>query len=124
MGGFLFNKCLTVAGFLHVFSNASKDVYKVLTNWDTLYKQLKIIEPLVTNKDKLRKFVHTCVRPSPHSARAFNVTAPNLYDKRWGEVFKFCHWLRERVDIMRDTWDSRRYQAHGGTHWLFSLLGL
>ena len=108
---FLFNSCLTVVGMLHVFSNASKDVYKCLSCWGTLYTSLKILEKLVTSGDRLRKFVHVCVTPSPHDAGPFSCVAPHLYDKRWGEVFNFCCWLNDsrRLEILRATWDTRLF---------------
>ena len=90
-------------GMLHTFSNASKDLYKVLSNWDAVYKSLKTLEPLVTNKDRLKKFVYTCMANSPHPQHLFRSTANHLYDKRWGEVYQFCRWLRCRLPVLRDT---------------------
>lgn len=107
----LFGHCLTVAGVLHVFSNASKDLYKALNGWTSLYASLKVLEPLVTHKDRLRKYVCTCVEQSPHSTKPFRVIAPRLYDKRWGEVYKFCKWLQDRLPIMRATWDAARFEV-------------
>ena len=60
----LFADCLTVAGLLHIFSNASKDVYKIITSWGTFYESLKILEPLLTHRDRLDRYVHLCVEGS------------------------------------------------------------
>ena len=54
---FLFSSCLTIAGMLHICSNASKDVYRVVSYWSSLYESLKVIEALVTNKERVRKLV-------------------------------------------------------------------
>lgn len=111
MTDFLFKTCLPVMGMLHVFSNASKDLYKVLGTWSDVYKSLKILEPLVTNKDRLRKFVFTSLVGTPHAPEIFNSCANHLYDKRWGEVFKFCRWLLSRLPVLRDTWDESKFKV-------------
>ncbi len=106
----LFSHAITVAGMLHIFSNASKDVYKALDSWSMLYDGLKILEPLVTHRDRMDKYVHTCLQGTVHDLKQFRVIAPHLYDKRWGEVHKFCSWLRHRLPVLRVTWDAARYK--------------
>ena len=110
---FLFTKCLPVMGMLHIFSNASKDLYKILATWEQVYKSFKVLEPLVCNKDRLRKFAHTCLADTPYPHALFSSVANHLYDKRWGEVFKFCRWLLSRLPVLRDTWDAAKFQVSG-----------
>ena len=88
--GFLFKHVITVAGMLHIFSNASKDVYRCLQCWEHLYDALKILEKLVSHPGRLRNFVKLCVDPSPFSGASFNMLCPHLYDKRWVEVYDSC----------------------------------
>ena len=112
-GKHLFSHCLTVAGMLHIFSNASQDLYKIMSTWSSLYDSLKILEPLVTNRDRMQKYLYTCFAGTPHSKVLFRGVANRLYDKRWGEVYKFCSWLQPRLPISRDTWAPARYEVLG-----------
>lgn len=41
---FLFSRVLTVSGVLHIFSNASKDLYRCLECWEDVYASLKVLE--------------------------------------------------------------------------------
>ena len=104
----VFSNALTVAGMLHIFSNASKDVYRAVSYWPDLYAALKTPEPLVASKDRLKKFTFMCVDASVHDSAIF-VIVPHLYDKRWGEVFKFCSWAQRRLPVMIDTWDEEKF---------------
>ena len=114
--GFLFRNCLTITGMLRIFSNASKDLYKVFAFWVQLHDCLKTLEPLVKNKERMKKYVHTCLEGTPHEHMRDMFTkrlAPHLYDKRWGEVFKFCVWLLPRIAILRETWSANKFKARG-----------
>jgi hypothetical protein len=109
----VFRHALTIAGMLHIFSNATKDVYKVLDFWPMLYAGLKVLEPLVTHQDRLDKFMHTCLQGTAHDTKLFRKKAPHLYDKRWGEVHKFCLYLEPRLPIMEVTWDAAQFKDRG-----------
>ena len=117
----LFRSCITITGMLHIFSNASKDLYKSLSCWESLYRSLKAIEKLVTNHGRLRKYVHTCVANTDYDYddKIFQTVAPHLYDKRWGEVFKFGCWLIEkrRLQVLQATWDKGLYAAADTEDW-------
>ena len=107
---YLFRQVLTVAGVLHIFSNASKDLYRSLSCWSHLHKSLKVLEKLVTNKERMNKFIHKCLACFPFDGKDFKKLAPHLYDKRWGEVYKFCSWLEgDRIAILREAWNTSRF---------------
>ena len=106
---FIFKDVLCVAGALHIFSNASKQLYNRVQCWEGLYKALKTLELLFSNPSRFRLFVNRLVATSEHSTSHFRSRAPHLYDKRWGEVWKFCCWLSERADVIRAVWNEATY---------------
>ena len=88
--------------------------------WDGLYSSLKTLEPLVTNKERILKYRHTCTDGTPHEEKATELLtelAPNLYDKRSGEVFKFCRWLNARFRLFMATWCAAKYQQAPVQDW-------
>ena len=94
----LFMESLPVAGCLHMISNASKDIDKSLKGWKVFYSSLKTIEKLVSSPFRLQRLVAQCIRGTEYDSFAARLAQaiPGLYDKRWGEVYKFCAELDKK----------------------------
>ena len=58
----LFMSSLPVAGTLHIFANASKDVDRSLKLWNEFYKGLKTLEKLICYPSRVQRFISTCLR--------------------------------------------------------------
>ena len=56
----VFASCLPIAGVLHIFANAAKDVDKALKHWDWFHGHLKHLDKLVSSTQRLQRLIPTC----------------------------------------------------------------
>ena len=102
---------VTIAGMMHVVNNMMQDVHKSLTYWPEFYADLKVVEALLQNPERRRRFVWTCLRGTPldFAGRKFNNFKSELYEPRWGEVMKFLKELVQVLPFLARGWDARKY---------------
>ena len=105
-----FFRCsLPVSGVLHTISNATKDLNKALKGWDKFYNDLKVLERLLCYPMRVQRLVAVCLRGTAFEPCAFlfHKHMHGLYDKRWGEVSKFCFQLDSRLSVLRGAWNEQ-----------------
>ena len=59
---FLFKRMVSVAAFLHILDNASKDVHEKLTSWLIFLIHLRALMPLLFNEGVRQAFLHRVVK--------------------------------------------------------------
>ena len=94
LDGALLRHAIPIAGCLHIFSNAACQVNKALAWWKEFHSSMKVLETLLCNPMKLQTFVSSCMIGTPfmadHIVALFRKKYQGIYDKRWGEVYRFC----------------------------------
>jgi hypothetical protein len=85
---FLLPSCLTFAGLQHIINNLCEDAHKGLKQWESMYKDLKLIEAFLRVPERRSRFVWTCLRGGPHQRfeNKFSKFKASLYEARWHEV--------------------------------------
>ena len=102
---------MTFPGLQHLMSNLCADVHVSLSYWDTFWKQLKNVEPLLTVEERRMRFVATCMRGTSleFRERMFRTWAHDLYEARWGAVLDFLKHVEPLVPILAAAWHTEKY---------------
>ena len=108
----MFSKSLCIAGVLHIFSNALKDVNTALQGWSDVYDKLKVVEKLICNPRRMQRFISQCLRGThmEHHEKKFQRRVNGLYDKRWVEVEQFCKRLQSIFIPLKLTFDAKKFK--------------
>jgi hypothetical protein len=90
---------LMLPGMLHIIFNLAEELDASLPYWETFWKQLKMLELLLSHRDRMGTFIHYCLNGTELACRAdeFNDAGPTLYESLWGEVLKFCRSCHSRM---------------------------
>ena len=108
--------CLAVGGLLHLIYNLTKELSTALPWWDEFWKRLKQLELLLGDRPRREAFIKYVLAHTRFAdcESDFNVSCPNLYDKRWNEVIEFCAKTRWRIQVLRSAWDHDKYIRGAG----------
>lgn len=111
--GYFMPNALTVAGMMHIVSNATQDMHVHMQHWPLFWKQLKVLESFLRCKERRDLYIWTCLTHTSFSNRAsmFQYFRGSLYEDRWGEVISFMRRLPGLLRVLAATWDNRRFAS-------------
>ena len=74
---------------------------------------LKAVESLLSIPHRRERFTSLCVEGTHLAAQKWKLERPfiHLYDKRWGEVLKFCQEIMDVLPLLRSAWNTKRYKS-------------
>ena len=114
-GGHFLDHALQIAGVLHIFANCLKDIDSRLAHWNAFHGMLKTLEKLISIPERMQRLVATCVRGSAFDTPGYIHICQRrysiMYDKRWGEVHKYCIKVDRLMPILRQCWDEKKFST-------------
>ena len=112
----LLPRAIPVPGALHLMHNMNAELHHALEFFEQFWHGLKQLELLLSHRGRRERLLETCIRGSPLECQRhlFERGCGSLYEKRWGEVHRFCRALLNVFVQLRCAWDARKYlRTHG-----------
>ena len=103
---------LAVSGMQHIIHIVCQDMHTVMSGWAQLYEQLHKLHAFLSTKERVDRFLWTCVRNSPLEHRSTEVRglSRKLYEKMWHVVVSFLKKLMPGFNLLAVAWDSVKYR--------------
>ena len=102
--------CVVHSGTGHLIHNMEQDMHEHLDHWDRFFKMLKVLEWMLRDDERRRRYRATCLIGSyARYDDMFVKFSASLYDKRWKEVSNFIRVVNKLVPIMRMTFSLRLF---------------